>query len=156
MGVNGEIPRNHTKVNLHVKCMYAPLVKQKGKKFFLKVLSSYLVDLWSSRCPASCTVKHWHSCSRTFSRWSKGTVWTGTKTPTSLQSLPTLHLMALSHLVLVTESQNHRITKSQNDLGWKRFPRSSPTFVQSPACHLELSTKCHVQSFIEHLPGWWH
>lgn len=103
--------------------MYAPLVKQKGKIFFLKVLSSLLVDLWSSHCPTCCTTKlgipaPGPSPGGAMAQFAGSLlVSTGARTPTSLQSLPALNLVALSHVVLVTEPQNHRITKSQNHLG---------------------------------------
>lgn len=95
--------------------MYAPLVKQKGKIFFLKVLSSLLVDLWSSHCPTCCTTKHWHSCSRTFSRWSNGTV---CRQLAGVYRGKDSYLLAIPSCSqprgLVTSGSCHRTTKSQN------------------------------------------
>lgn len=31
----------------------------------------------------------------------------------------------------------------------------TPTCDQFPACQLNQSTECHMQSFLEHLQGWW-
>lgn len=46
------------------------------------------------------------------------------------------------------------ITESQNQLGWTRFlSLSSATSDVTPPCQPDLDTKCHLQSFLEHLQG---
>lgn len=55
----------------------------------------------------------------------------------------------------VRVSWNHRITKSWNQLGCRRPPRSpSPTFDQTPPYQLNHSSKCCLRWHLEHLPGW--
>lgn len=48
------------------------------------------------------------------------------------------------------------ITESQNQLGWTRLlSSSSPTSDVTLSCQPDLDTKCHLQSFLEHLRGQW-
>lgn len=94
------------------------LAKQRGTNFFLKTLSSYLVNLWSSRRSVGRAAKRWQEFplqGLLQARQGNGSagstlVLAGTRPHISSFSLPALHLVALSRLVLVTTVSESVIT----------------------------------------------